>query len=158
MLKVCGMMVVKDEHGASGFDLLHNQHNLSAKDIKDILLCQVGPSILPRLVVPRSSTRSTEYLLHRLEAVATPFRLLDLPPELRDKIYAGHFEDVLPEKTVAEINLDTAGGVPKPPLCRVNRQICEETAHLVYGNPLFRFNQMLAGHYHQNCRILGALV
>ncbi|KAK4922200.1 hypothetical protein LTR49_010421 [Elasticomyces elasticus] len=50
---------------------------------------QVSPAILDR--VPPKDRGHLERLLHNLKALARPFRLNDLPPELRARIFQFHF-------------------------------------------------------------------
>lgn len=138
-LEVRGVTINRKERdpGVPDYDTVSNSCGLSRKESKDLIPGQVSPGILARLGIPRSSIKSTEILLSRLEGVATPFRLLDLPAELRDQVYSYHFDQLLPRTSVVFISLQDTYGVPRPAICRANRQLRQETAHLVYGRPTY---------------------
>jgi len=68
-----------------------------------------------------------------------------LPAELRDQIYSYHFDELLPEESVVEINLQNAHDVPKPAICRTSKQVRQESAKLVYGRPMYRLHRELHG-------------
>ncbi|KAK5740230.1 hypothetical protein LTR17_004731 [Elasticomyces elasticus] len=58
----------------------------------DSICKQVSPAMLKR--VPERDREHRERLLGRLKALARPFRLNDLPPELRARILQAHFGSV----------------------------------------------------------------
>ena len=90
-------------------------------------------------------------LLRKLEVGAKPFRLMDLPRELRDKIYEFEVAEIPAHDdtsycmypafvNAATLDWDsTPFADPVPSLLHVSRQVREESAKTYYERNLFRF-------------------
>lgn len=150
-LKVRGVTIVRKEGnlGVPDYDTVGNTCRLSTEKIMDIILGQVGLSILARLCIPRSSNQSTDILLCHLESLARPFRLLDLPAELRDQVYSYHFDGLFP-RSMWWRSIYTAHAMFRDRRYAAQTSSCSRTAHLVYGRPTYRIS------FHYNPSIHGA--
>lgn len=95
--------------------------------------------------VPKESQSDLHDLLPALRAVATPFQLLDLPPELRVRIYEIALRRPTPLKLFCAAPRQRAQyhssaeerEAFQPPLVRVSRPLREETLPIFFANTAF---------------------
>lgn len=96
----------------------------------------VQPDIIDR--VPQSERSNPKLLMSRLEVICTHFRFLDLPPEVRNRIYSF----LLPnggrcKLGAAQTDREKASGYP--PITKVSRQIRQEALPIFYHATTFVF-------------------
>ncbi|KAK5721622.1 hypothetical protein LTR15_006211 [Elasticomyces elasticus] len=101
----------------------------SSHDVRLLVEPQVSTAIMKR--VPTAQQDSANKLLKSLYTLARPFRLNDLPPELRKQIYGFHFGHA----TRYHVKYGPGGKTPTPPpsLLLVSRTIRTEALPLFFN-------------------------
>ena len=117
----------------------------------NIILMYIRPSLIDRLPIPRPVTAAQ--LLRRLETQCKPFRLMDLPRELRDAVYEYMVEDsheVLDESH-SRRGSDYSGVLREPQirmLCAVSQEFREAVSREHYGNNYFELWNLPLSYLH----------
>jgi hypothetical protein len=136
-------------------DLLLHQHGLEEavnssisrwsiveSSVKGLSECRMASFLIRGLVSPTLlkylSPRDAEDaagLLRELERISTAFRLMQLPPELRERIYRA----VFPADTTVIIKPHTKASQPFPAITRVSRLMRKEVLPIFYASVRFKF-------------------
>lgn len=94
----------------------------------------VRPELLQR--VPTSEKANAALIMKRLEAISTSFRFLDLPAELRNRIY-GFYLAECGTVVIKPYEKKTTG---YPPITKVSRQTRSEVLPLFYASATFELS------------------
>lgn len=86
----------------------------------------VDPKIIARLSESQGKTSSPAVLMQRLESMCAHFRFLDLPPELRNRVYKYTMGDPI-------IDITKKRTENYPGITQVSRQTMNETLSLFYS-------------------------
>ncbi|KAK3704808.1 hypothetical protein LTR37_013640 [Vermiconidia calcicola] len=128
------MAAILEIHGTSTILYLNEPHELNEQEKKAFALIfrsHVSPNLLER--IPRKSRNHPGLLLNQLEKVVAPFRFLDLPTELRNKIYEYAFHEVR-SMFISPVQRTMD---PYPAITRVSRNIRQEALPVCYPNMTF---------------------
>lgn len=93
----------------------------------------VNPAIIQR--VPVSERSNARLLMQRLESLSSPFRLLDLPVELRNRIY--HFVLSDHRNFVLLLSWQRQQHMGYPAITKVSHQIRDEVLPVFYSSSSF---------------------
>jgi hypothetical protein len=96
----------------------------------NVMWCHTSPYI--KLRVSSEGCNDPTTLIRTLRAFARPFRLLDLPPEIRLRIYRLSFPMPAKHHFVQRLHEGTEP-IHGPPLLSTNRQILTEAMSVYYG-------------------------
>lgn len=130
LLEVHGMNVSEGESWRKNLTYLkiENTAAMKPRSLINLVLGQVSPGLMARVEVPRAGEWVACEILNRLRFHATAFRLMDLRPELLDRIYALHFRMHLTEYAI-DLDDDKSSASPGPALRYVSRQVSRESMY-----------------------------
>jgi len=114
---------------------------LNQQAIHNVIAAHISPELIPQLPFPENLP--TEQLLLQIQDRATPFRLLDLPAEIRECIFAMHFEEICRDLKVIPIDVQRACGIPRSAICYVSKQVRRETTPLAGRGAVFRLERII---------------
>ncbi|SMY24993.1 unnamed protein product [Zymoseptoria tritici ST99CH_1A5] len=103
------------------------------EEAMEVILGRVSPNVLQRIPVPfRFNTRE---LFLALQETSKPFRLMDLSPEFRNRVYQAALNDATPDQ---EISITKPRRSKLPPLLQMSRKVRVELRPLHFGTRTFK--------------------
>lgn len=132
LLEVHGLTLSHSRHGKKSPTglIIQNRSHLKPRAIVDLVTSQVSPALMARVPMSRATDGTAADVLRHIKRFAAAFRLLDLPPEIRNSIYTYYLCSIPASECVLDLDANKTRGIPKAELCSVSRQIRHETMNL----------------------------